>query len=153
MLSFVFTLFLSVMPSLLWQTEGRTEAERDIIAGTMKWKIYGYSAGLTTRDKVAKEKMQDRFGVELEAVAQCEVTDELIEHATGYNERIREEVEGRHGVNAIRQVWREAHQESRPAYIAVRWASKFCLVAAGLWVCRRIVRRRGREPDVKPLPL
>ncbi len=83
---------LAVLPSLVWRAEGRAEAERDIVSGTMKWKIYGHLAGVTPTDETARAKLWKQFGINLEVIAFCIVTNELIEHAKRYNNRIREEI-------------------------------------------------------------
>src|SRR5262245_15204748 len=141
MILVIITSILAAFPPLVWMAEGRAEAERDIASATMKWKIYGRMAGLRATDDAARVKLRERFGIELIAVAQCVVTDELVQGAEGYNDRIREEVEREHGAGAIDQVWKEARQESRFENVALGWLWKFFVVAGGLWVCRRILMR------------
>jgi hypothetical protein len=88
-----------------WRAEGRQEAERDIAVGQMKFQIYGYMAGFSERDKAFTRLMRDRFDVSVEAVAQCIVTDEIVEHAKGYNGRIEEEVNSKFGPGALDRTW------------------------------------------------
>ena len=139
--SFIVTL----TPPLAWQAQGRAEAEQDIAASAMKWRIYGYMAGLTPADRVAKSKLRERFDVELKAVAQCVVTHELVERAEGYNARIREEIESKHGVNAMERALKEAWEESQPRAVAVRWLTRLTLVLGGVWFCRRVLARRRKS--------
>lgn len=114
--------FLSaVLPPLLWEAEGRAEAERDIAAGTMKLKIYGHFAGLTATDAIAREKLRERFGIELVAVAQCVVSAEQVANAEAYNDRIREEVEGTHSARAIRKVWDDGEDTHSGGVIDQIW--------------------------------
>lgn len=91
-----------------WRAAGRQEAERDIAAGQMKFQIYGYMAGISERDKALTRLMRERFDVSVEAVAQCVVTDELMERAKGYNDRIEEEVNSKFGPDALRQAWADS---------------------------------------------
>lgn len=142
---------LSILfPALVWQANGRAEAERDIANGTMKWKVYGHMAGLTDTDELARAQLRKRFGIELEAVAQCIVTHEQMERTEGYNNRIHEEVERRHGAGAIARVWEEAFRNSR-SIIVVKSPSPWMGVgiaivftAGGLWASRR-VQKCGRK--------
>jgi hypothetical protein len=92
--------------------QGRAEAERDIESGTMKWKIWGHMAGGLSH-RAAGAKLRERFGVELEVIGLCCVTQEQVKRAEAYNERIRQEVEHKHGAGAINRVWEEARQQSR----------------------------------------
>src|SRR5262245_13247714 len=90
------------------RVEGRQEAERDIAAGTMKLKIYGYRAGLDWGHDAYVRRMRKRLDVEVVVVAQCTLTS--WEHGLwdGYNQRIREELERRHGSEILSQVREEA---------------------------------------------
>ena len=138
----------ALVPTLVWRAEGRTDAERDIANGSMKWKIYGHFAGLTDTDQLANEQLRKRLGVELEAVAQCVVTSELVERTKGYNGRIQEEVERRHGAGAIEQVWEEAAQNSRGLVVAKGWSLwayvTIACAAGGLWVSLQVQRSRRK---------
>ncbi len=142
MISILAASILTMLPPLVWNAEGRAEAERDIAANTMKWKIYGHMAGLTPTDEAARSMLRKRFGVELEVVAFCEVTEELVERTKGYNDRIREEIDRKHGADAVDHVWKEAHQESQIDRVVGGWLMKALVVAggvAGLWVCARML--------------
>jgi hypothetical protein len=132
---------------LSWHAEGRAEAEREIAAGRMKWKCYGHLAGMTPSDEVARAKLRERLNIEMDVVGFCEVSAEQVVRAEAYNARIREEVDRKHGFNAIERVWNEADQESRLEYVALRWAAKCLLVVGGVWACRRILTR-WRKPIV-----
>jgi hypothetical protein len=91
-----------------WRAEGRQEAEQDIAAGQMKFQIYGYMAGISERDKAFTRLMRERFDVSVEAVAQCIVTDELVERAKGYNNRIEEELNSKFGPGARERTWADS---------------------------------------------
>jgi hypothetical protein len=136
-----FTAIVSAVHPAVWRAEGRAEAERDIATGTMKWKVHGHMAGFSLRDEAARVKLRRRFGIELEAVAQCVVTTELVERSAGYNERIREEVERAHGAGAVSEVWKEAREDARPVNVAKRWALNAAGAFAGVFLLRRIVAR------------
>jgi len=144
MTHFTDLLLVAILPSLVWMAEGRAEAERDIATNTMKWKIYGHLAGMTRTDEAARAILRKRFGVELEVVAFCVVTREQLERANSYNDRIREEVDLKHGANSIYNVWEEAYQNSRYENVIIDWLLK-CLIVAGvlgsLWICRKMLMR------------
>ncbi|HHH30102.1 MAG TPA: hypothetical protein ENK57_17400 [Polyangiaceae bacterium] len=61
---------------------GRADAERDLAAGRWRLLTYGYPAA--SRSLYREALLRD--GIELEAVAGCVVTKELMEHVRGYNE-------------------------------------------------------------------
>ncbi|QDU20546.1 hypothetical protein [Urbifossiella limnaea] len=104
-----------------WRAVGRAEAERDIALGTMKLKIYGHMAGLREVDEVAGRNLRAQLGLELRAVDQCLVPSYLVELTDGYNDRIQEEVEARHGIGAIDEVWANSVRESQPELVAHDW--------------------------------
>jgi hypothetical protein len=87
---------------------GEAEAERDIKAGTLKRKEYGYPprwAGLWS------DLMKERLGVELELVGDCVVTDEVRANAKGYNRRMNQEIERRFGPGAVEALFQEAREK------------------------------------------
>ncbi|HEX4607545.1 MAG TPA: hypothetical protein VH092_05000 [Urbifossiella sp.] len=134
-------------PAFPWREVGRAFAERDIAAGTMRWKIYGHLAGIQDADRVAEVRLRNRFGLEVEVVAQCVLTYELKHLSDGYNDRIQQEVEARHGAGVIADVWAESWQEIRPGMVARDWLLKV-VVGAGVVVllvaCRRRLMSRVR---------
>ena len=136
---FAIWVFAPILQPLAWQAEGRTEAERDIAAGAMKWKIYGHMAGLTTGDIAFARLMRERYGVEVEAVAQCVVTDELVHRAEGYNARISDELDAKFGSDAVKRLRDDsaAWREQPPG----RHGLRALAVLGGLVVLRRLLGR------------
>ncbi len=141
MFPIIFVAALVWPQAIPWRAVGRAEAERDIAAGTMKLKIYGYMAGFRDVDRVARVNLRDQLGLELEAVNQCLIDRELAERADGYNDRIQQEVEARHGVGAIEQVWVEAWRETHPELVAYDWMLKVVVgaILVGLVTYRRVL--------------
>lgn len=88
-----------------WRAIGRQEAEHDIEDGAMKYRIYGYMAGLGPKDVAHADLMRRQFNVEVTTVAQCVVTTELVERAGGYNARIAEELEAKFGPEALSHIY------------------------------------------------
>jgi hypothetical protein len=89
---------------LIWRAEGREEAERDIIAGSMKIKIYGLMAGMGPEAEIHRRRMREHFGIEIEVVASCVVSSELMERSRAYNERIMEEITRKYGKDAFKNM-------------------------------------------------
>jgi len=137
------SLLIPLLSPLVWQAEGRAEAEQDIAAGAMKWKIYGYMAGLTQEDIAFTCLMRERYGVDVEAVAQCCVTTELVERVAGYNARINDELDAKFGPNAIERASADAAKghEQQPG----RYGLLALVVLSGGSVLWRRVRRAGRK--------
>ncbi len=103
------------------RTEGRREAERDIATNTMKLKIYGYLAGYERGHETYVRRMRDRLSVEVVVVGQCILTSREKGLWDGYNERIEEELERRHGAGVLAMVGQEA---------AAQWQVRRVLVVA-----------------------
>jgi hypothetical protein len=88
--------------------EAETEAERDIAAGTLRIKTYGYPVEWIGK---YRQLMHNRLGVELMTVAGCVVTEELVENVRGYNRRMKQEIAARFGPNALDDIRKEAEEE------------------------------------------
>jgi hypothetical protein len=81
-----------------WRAEGRAEAEQDLAAWKLRLKTYGLPSEWSWKyQKMAWKK----FRVEFEVVAGCGVSDELVQRADGYNERMRREIDRRFGPGAL----------------------------------------------------
>ena len=86
--------------------EGRAEAERDIAAGLLFWKVYGDLPA--TWSGYYQQLFRERLGVQVEHVAGCRVSPDLRARTDGYNERVGQEIESRFGGGALAAVDREA---------------------------------------------
>lgn len=139
-MSLILLAFFTALQPLLWLAEGQTEAERDIAAETMKWKIYGYMAGIREQDVAFARLMRNRFGVEVVAVAQCVVTDELVVRTKGYNACVEAELGRRFGPDALRQAERDASGWQQHGL--VRYALFAMGAVALLWFLSKWVGRR-----------
>jgi hypothetical protein len=125
------------------RVEGRQEAERDIALGAMKWKIYGYMAGLDWGHGTYVRRMRWDLGVEVVVVAQCTMT--CREHGLweGYNDRIKEELERRHGPGVVSRVRRDAVLQWR-LEVMLLLVCPVCAVGMLLWRrARRLARPAG----------
>jgi hypothetical protein len=97
-----------------WRAAGRQEAEWDIAAGRMKVRTYGYMAGIGPEADRLRRRLRNRYGLELEAVAQCVVSEELVERVRGYNGRIREQVARTFGDDAAREAFGDPGEREWP---------------------------------------
>jgi hypothetical protein len=88
--------------------EGEAEAERDIAAGTLKLKTYGYP--FRWIDRYAQLHWE-RLGVKREVVAGCVVTKNLVENTRGYNQRVKREIASRFGPTALDDISKQAEEE------------------------------------------
>jgi hypothetical protein len=96
---------------------GEAEAERDITAGTLKLKEMGYLAPWAD---VWIDLMKERLGIEVEVVAGCVVTEELLANVKGYNRRMNQEIERQFGAGVVKALV----QEAREKYEAARTDAK-----------------------------
>ena len=88
-----------------WKEQGRREAESDIAVGSMKYKIFGHTAGCTEQDKIFSRQMHRHHNVTVVVVGLCEVSEEQVANAEGYNARIEAEL----GSEALRRVWNTSY--------------------------------------------
>jgi hypothetical protein len=80
---------------------GKAEAQRDIQSGTVKVKTYGLAGSwITTYGRLLK----DRHGINLDTVAGCCVTHELVDEVRGYNEISEAFIVKAHGTNFLSSV-------------------------------------------------
>lgn len=83
----------------------KDEARADLAAGRPRWLIYGYPS--LARDEYG-ELLEARFGVTLDAVAGCVVTDGLEVRVHAYDAVIERWLEARHGPSVIERTWDDA---------------------------------------------
>src|SRR4051812_11923352 len=78
--------------------DGKKEAEGDISRGAPKLYLYG-----KTRVDIAERTaiLKKRFGVELDALAGCMVSEPLVAFATGYNAVIQSHIASKFGAAAL----------------------------------------------------
>ena len=138
-------LSFSLSPEVLYalaeaqgRAEGRQEAERDIVAGAMKLKIYGHMAGLEWGHDTYARRMRQRLGVEVVVVAQCTLTSREKGLWEGYNTRIQEELDRRHGPGALSQVRQEAAEQWRRELALMTALPVVAVGIVFLWVIRRL---------------
>jgi hypothetical protein len=80
-----------------WNTLGRKAAEADIRRGTPKMLTFGLRAPW---DRDIRQLLKEKFGVQMEGVAGCMVTQAQVDYANGYDDRIEKEIATRFGVKA-----------------------------------------------------
>lgn len=90
------------------RSEGRAEAERDLAAGRLCVRTYGFPSPWIGK-YVARAKAE--LGVEVESVGDCTVDDDIVARAEGYNERMTREIDQRHGPGALARVAEAARLE------------------------------------------
>ena len=92
---------------------GRAEAERDIAAGVLFWKVYGDLPAPWSG--YYQQLFRERLGVQLEHVAGWLVSPDLRARTDGYDERMGQEIESRFGAGALaavdREVWARYERE------------------------------------------
>jgi hypothetical protein len=99
-----------------WRWKGRADAERDIVAGKMKWKGYGPEASLLHQRCDGVAQVLAQYELELEVAAGSKViikerTRNYIEVKPGwevrtnaYNDRIAEELDRKFGAGTAEQI-------------------------------------------------
>jgi hypothetical protein len=84
---------------------GKKEAEVDLSRGAPKLFLYGKTrADVAERTAIFKQ----RFGVELDTLAGCIVSEPLVSFATDYNAVIRSHIAAKFGATAFEEADREA---------------------------------------------
>jgi hypothetical protein len=86
---------------------GWAEAERDIGAGTLKLKVFGYPPPWY---REYARLLKAWFGVKCDVVGGCVVSAELINNAAGYNDCMEREIAKRFGQDALEKVLLEAQK-------------------------------------------
>jgi hypothetical protein len=85
--------------------DGKKEAEADISRGAPKLFLYGKTRGdIEERTAIFKQ----RFGVELDPLAGCIVSEPLVAFAGAYNAAIRSHIAAKFGATAFEEAEREA---------------------------------------------
>jgi len=93
---------LVVLPSAFW---GRIEAERDMRAGRLCLKFYGFAP----RSHAAyRDLLRDRLGVEMDVVGGCVATHSQRAAWEAYNNTVVAEIERRHGAGVLERTYEEA---------------------------------------------
>jgi hypothetical protein len=98
-----------------WNTLGRKAAEADIRRGTPKMLVFGLRAPW---DSDIRQLLKEKFGVQLEGIAGCMVTQAQVDYANGYDDRIEKEIAARFGVTA------SVEEEAKRIYEARQKAGK-----------------------------
>jgi hypothetical protein len=76
---------------------GRADARRDIDAGRLAVEVYGGPGDNVTPLRY----LEDRYGVQVRAVASCVVDERTHGHASGYNQVVAAEVSRRFGAQIL----------------------------------------------------
>jgi hypothetical protein len=84
---------------------GQAAAERDLAAGRLRLKGYGLPPPWYPE---YVRLLRERYGIEMEGVAGCVVTESLVAEVEGYNERMLREIHCRFGAEALKRVARDA---------------------------------------------
>ena len=91
---------------------GKAQAERDIEHGSLKWKAWGRHRPWWNE---WMKLMNERLGVEVQFVDNRE-TSAMFANASGYNDRMRRELESRFGAGVVESLYQEAAER----YAAMR---------------------------------
>ncbi len=83
----------------------KDEARADLAAGRPRWLIYGYPS--LARDEYG-ELLEARFGVTLDAVGGCVVTDGMEVRVRAYDAVIERWLEAQHGPGVLERTWDDA---------------------------------------------
>lgn len=86
----------------MWSEEGRREAERDIAAGHLELRWYGYMVGTSDDDKQRMLLLRERFGIEVVVVGGCVVDDDTY-RSRAYNARMKEEFDRLFGKGVVHE--------------------------------------------------
>jgi hypothetical protein len=93
--------------------DGKKEAEEDIARGTPKLKEYGL---MYPDVLVFRSILHERFGVQAEVIAGCEVSEPLIKYAHAYNATVNAFIAKKYGQGALEALREEARQISYQKY-------------------------------------
>lgn len=91
---------------------GREDAKRDIASGILACESYGLPAPWASE---YERILRERYKVQLRYVAGCIVEPDQVEHAKGYNEISRPEIERRYGADVFARVASEAQYAEKSA--------------------------------------
>lgn len=91
--------------------DGAADAIRDLQTNTARFCIYGKSAGLVFL-KEWSALSEQRFGIKVEAIAGCMITEELVSYAESYNKILRAPIAENHGATA----WEDCRNEAAEAW-------------------------------------
>ena len=91
--------------------EGRAEADAAIAAESLGYRIHGKIVWSLCEESASM--LKDRFAIQLQFDGNCIVSEEVVAHAEGYNERMREEFLARFGDNVIDSVFREVERKQK----------------------------------------
>ena len=86
---------------------GLAEAERDIATGQLNIRTYGMPVPWLA-DFIAM--LQERHGIQVEVVAGCIVTEDLVRSTKSYNKRMEAEIAQRFGADAPKKISKEAQE-------------------------------------------
>ena len=75
-------------------TNGITDAERDFSNGVFRIEVYGLRGANGT---TAERYLTFKYGINIDAVTGCIVTEPILGHAEGYNTRMKELLIAKHG--------------------------------------------------------
>ena len=89
---------------------GRLEAEQEIAAGSLGYRLKGKAPDVTAMT-MARDELSRRFGITLQVDGHCMVMLDDAAQAEGYNQRMAEEFESRIGENVIDDLFREVERK------------------------------------------
>jgi hypothetical protein len=87
--------------------EGARDAERDIAKGELRMKCYGLPARWSQQYHAL---MRERYGIEMETVGGCVVTENVASYTRAYNEVMEREIERRFGRHVFDDVAEDARE-------------------------------------------
>lgn len=106
-----------IVPNLGALEEGRLEAESDIARGRPQLRTFGYQPNRRAEREWGRF-LKKSYGVRLNRVAGCRVSDDLVWRVSGYNEQIKKEISRIYGAAAIAKMDNVREDMFR------RWAAK-----------------------------
>ena len=95
-------------PSKRLNERGRRQATRDLRAGNLRVRTYGYPSPYSWE---YMKRLNERYGIEVIGVAGCIVSNRVKATTRGYNEVMEGAIEKRIGIGILDAVWEEARRE------------------------------------------
>jgi hypothetical protein len=108
----VTTALLAMVSLVVWKAaaypRGAVEAKIDVARGVYSIKTAGYPVRWSS---IARQKLRERYGIEVKAEAGCEVTPWLEWYMDGYNSVSESAIKSKYGDDVISRAYEEARVE------------------------------------------
>ena len=104
------TLQLMAASKLTSVVAGRLAAERDVRAGRLILKSWGYPSPVFP---IYAQLVHERYGIQITTVAGCVISSEQHAEWNAYNAVVAAEIERRFGADALNRVYEEAEKKFR----------------------------------------